>query len=255
MHIGVSGTGPALVMVHGWAMHGGIFATLCERLQSRYTLHIVDLPGHGRSRNSTVPLTLDAVAQHISAQTPPAIWLGWSLGGLVALHAAQSYAASLRGLVMVCASPRFVNSKEWPEGMPASVFSQFAADLGSDYQATLDRFLMLEALGSDHRRSDFQMLREAVFEHGKPDPGVLEQGLALLRDSDLRAGLGSLAMPSLWLAGRRDRLVTPQAMQRAASLAPRAQFMQVEGGGHAPFLSHADEVQQALDGFADQVLT
>jgi pimeloyl-[acyl-carrier protein] methyl ester esterase len=53
-------------------------------------------------------------------------------------------------------------------------------------------------------------------------------------------------MPSLWIAGRRDRLVSPAAMQAAAALAPVARFHQVDSGGHAPFLTHADEVASAL---------
>jgi pimeloyl-[acyl-carrier protein] methyl ester esterase len=253
MHIGVSGTGPALVMVHGWAMHGGIFAPLRERLESHYTVHTVDLPGHGLSRHCTQPLQLDAVARHIGAHTPPALWLGWSLGGLVALHAAQRYPASVRSLVMLCASPRFVKTDGWPEGMATNIFTTFADDLGRDYRGTLDRFLMLEAQGSDQVRAELRLLRDAVFAHGEPDPRVLGEGLALLQDSDLRAGLGSLAMPSLWLAGRRDRLVSPQAMQRAAELAPRARFAQVDSAGHAPFLTHADAVLHAIDAFAGEM--
>ncbi len=54
---------------------------------------------------------------------------------------------------------------------------------------------------------------------------------------------------SLWMAGRRDRVVSPQAMQAAAALAPTAQFVQIERAGHAPFLTHADEVAAALTGF------
>jgi len=253
MHIDVRGAGPALVMVHGWAMHGGIFAPLVEQLEAQFTLHIVDLPGHGRSRSSVLPLSLDIVAADIAANTPPALWLGWSLGGLVALQAAQQLPAAVQGLLMLCASPRFVVAADWPDGMTANVFSQFADELGRDYRATLDRFLMLEAQGSDHARSELRMLRDAVFEHGKPDPRVLCEGLALLENSDLRAGLPTLAMPSLWLAGRRDRLVSPQAMQAAAAITPQSRYVEFSSGGHAPFLTHADAVRQAVTKFANEV--
>jgi pimeloyl-[acyl-carrier protein] methyl ester esterase len=57
-------------------------------------------------------------------------------------------------------------------------------------------------------------------------------------------------MPSLWIAGRRDRLVSPAAMRAAADLAPRATFVEVAGAGHAPFLTHAEAVASALDAFA-----
>jgi len=250
MQIVVRGTGPALVMLHGWAMHGGVFAPLVARLEARFTLHLVDLPGHGRSADSPVALELDAVASHVAARTPPALWLGWSLGGLVALHAAQALPASVRGLLMLCASPRFVRSADWPQGMDDRVFRGFAEALADDYRGTIDRFLLLEAQGSDHAREELRLLREQVFALGEPSPQRLGQGLALLQDSDLRAGLAALKMPSLWIAGRRDRLVSPPAMELAAERAG-GDFLRIEHGGHAPFLTHADEVAAAILAFSE----
>jgi malonyl-CoA O-methyltransferase len=56
-------------------------------------------------------------------------------------------------------------------------------------------------------------------------------------------------VPSTWLAGRRDRLVDPRAMRDAAALRPMRLFQVVEHAGHAPFLTHADEVAMRVDGF------
>jgi pimeloyl-[acyl-carrier protein] methyl ester esterase len=243
----VRGAGPDLVLLHGWAMHSGIFASLVERLAARFTLHLVDLPGHGRSRDAGVPLTLDdAVAAVGDAVPARALWAGWSLGGLVALHAAARVPERVRGLAMIAASPRFVRTTGWDEGMPAAVFHGFAEDLRRDYRGTLDRFLMLEAQGSAHMREELRLLRAQVFAHGEPAAGVLCDGLELLETTDLREALPTLAMPSLWLAGRRDRLVSPAAMQAAAATAPRGRFQLVASGGHAPFLSHAEEVADAI---------
>jgi pimeloyl-[acyl-carrier protein] methyl ester esterase len=61
----------------------------------------------------------------------------------------------------------------------------------------------------------------------------------------LRARLHELDQPSAWIAGRRDRLVQWQAMQWSAR-ACRGAFTRIEGGGHAPFIGHADEVVAAL---------
>lgn len=250
----VRGQGPALVLLHGWAMHAGIFAPLVQRLEAFFTLHLVDLPGHGRSRDAGLPLTLDHAAQAVAEVVPgQALWLGWSLGGLVALHAAATRPENVRGLVMVAANPRFVRSDDWPQGMDASVFRNFASDLQRDYRGTLDRFLMLEAQGSEKMREELRLLRAEAFAHGEPHTDVLCDGLGLLEDSDLRAALSGLAIPSLWIAGRRDRLVAPAAMQAAADDAPRASFHLVSSGGHAPFLTQADEVADAVRSFAESL--
>ena len=94
------------------------------------------------------------------------------------------------------------------------------------------------------------MLREEVFSRGEPAARVLADGLGLLEGSDLRDALPALPMPTLWLAGRRDRLVDPRAMRAAAERVPAAEVVVVEHAGHAPFLTHADEVAAALSRFA-----
>jgi pimeloyl-[acyl-carrier protein] methyl ester esterase len=246
LHVETVGSGPPLVLLHGWAMHGGIFAPLVAALREQRTLHVVDLPGHGHSRDGGVPLTLEACADAVLDIVPDAPWCGWSLGGLVALHAAANHPERVPALAMVCATPKFVVADDWPQGMPAEVFHGFAGGLQHDWRATVDRFIALEAFGSDHMREELRMLRDAVLAHGEPSPRVLAEGLRVLEDSDLRGSLPGLRVPSLWIAGRRDRLVNPQAMRTAADIAPQARFVQVEHAGHAPFLTHAGEVAAAL---------
>lgn len=248
MHIETHGHGPPLVLIHGWAMHGGIFRPLVERLAATRTLHLVDLPGHGHSVAHAGPFTLEACADELLGRLPEAPWLGWSLGGLVALTAALRQPQRIEALVALCASPCFVRQPDWPHGVEAEVFHAFGRDLAGDYRQTIDRFLALEAHGSDHMREELRELRAHVFERGEPARHVLVDGLKLLETGDLRAQLPTLAMPSLWIAGRRDRLVPWQGMQAAAS-ASSGEFLRIEGGGHAPFLSHADEVLAAVDAF------
>lgn len=253
LHVEVVGAGPPLVLVHGWAMHGGVFAPLVERLRGQRTLHIVDLPGHGHSRACHVPLQLDACSRAILDSVPVAPWCGWSLGGLLALHAAATRPDRVPALAMLCATPKFVRNGDWPRGMPAETFHSFADGLRDDWRGTLARFIALEAFGSDHAREELLTLQQALFARGEPAPRVLADGLSLLEDGDLRAALPTLAVPSLWIAGRRDRLVDPQAMQAAAGLAPRARWVRIEHAGHAPFLTHADAVATALLDFLGEV--
>lgn len=248
MHIETLGSGPSVVLLHGWALHGGVFAPLVQRLSDRYTLHLVDLPGHGHSRDSQVALTLDAAVDAILAQTPPAAWLGWSLGGLFALHAAAR-SPQVRGLAMVAATPRFVRGDGWQHAVLPSVFAQFGSDLRGDYAGTLERFLALDTMGSEHARSELRTLKQDLYARGEPAPAALQAGLQLLERSDLRTALPMLPVPSLWLGGRRDLLVPAKAMQAAAAMSPHATFVEIAGGGHAPFLGQADLVATEVDRF------
>lgn len=89
LHIEIQGRGDIpVVVLHGWAMHGGMMEPLCEVLADRCSLHVVDLPGHGYSRDSTLPLEPSARVPALAERTPPALCIVCSLGGLPALTAA-----------------------------------------------------------------------------------------------------------------------------------------------------------------------
>ena len=66
--------------------------------------------------------------------------------------------------------------------------------------------------------------------------------------------LPSLRKPGLWIGGQRDRLVPAKAMHTAAALAPSGLHAAhtIDGGGHAPFLGHADRVAELMRGFVSR---
>lgn len=250
MHIDLQGDGPDLVLLHGWAMHSGIFAPFTRALAPHFRLHLVDLPGHGASHDDA-EFELGDTARRIAAATPRAIWLGWSLGGIVAMRAALDEPANVRGLVLIASSPRFVGGDDWPLGVAAHVLAEFSAGLAHDYRGTIERFLALETMGSTHARSELRELKAQVFERGEPEAVALERGLHILRTADLRAELARIAVPSLWIAGRRDRLISPATMQWAA-MAARGRYVECDSG-HAPFLAHADALAQTISEFAAEL--
>lgn len=251
LHIETHGSGATpLVMIHGWAMHGGILAPLVEVLASRYTMYVVDLPGHGYSVDSSIPLEPLACARAIAEATPPAVWLGWSLGGLVALTAALDLPDAVQAVVPLCSTPCFVRSADWPQGNDAAMVRQLAADLDADYKATVERFIALEAMGSADPRAEARRLKEEAFSRGEPDPRVLMEGIRLLESADLRPRLAELTQPNLWIAGRRDRIVHPDAMRWSAEAAG-GRFEEIAHAGHAPFIGHAAAVADVLTQFTD----
>jgi pimeloyl-[acyl-carrier protein] methyl ester esterase len=248
MQVETIGEGPDVVLIHGWAMHAGIFAPLTRLLEKQFRVHLVVLPGHGRDASgaSSDPQICAAV---IAAALPRSVWIGWSLGGIIALHAALVHPDKVRGIVEIAASPRFVLGADWPHGVATDLFTQFGAGLRHDYHGTIERFLALEALGSSQAQAELRELREKVFERGEPSLGALQDGLRVLDETDLRARLPELTMPSLWLAGRRDRLVPAAAMRWAAAQSPQGRFVEFSSG-HAPFIGHAEAVAAEIVQFA-----
>ena len=110
-----AGEGPALVAVHGWAMHSAVWSDFMDRLRERYRVTCIDLPGHGRSANVPVPDSLDGWAAACAEVAPPrAIWVGWSLGAQVALRFATRCPGRVERLVLFGATPRFEQAADWP---------------------------------------------------------------------------------------------------------------------------------------------
>lgn len=246
LHIDSSGQGPDLVMLHGWGLHGGLFAGIAPALEAHFRLHRVDLPGHGRSPADASLNDLNTLADTLSEQLPDnAIWLGWSLGGRIALAATASKRPP-RKLVLVGTTPCFCQRPDWPHGMTEAAFRQFSEDLKQDYRRTLQRFIALQSRGSSMAREELRALREALFAHGEADPRALAQGLSLLNDVDLRAQLATIPTPTLVLHGSRDTLTPRAAAEYLARQLPSAQLALIEGAGHAPFISHPETFLQAL---------
>jgi len=252
VHVESVGSGADLILIHGWAMHGGIFAPLTPLLAARFRVHVVDLPGHGYSAGSDESIDPALCVAELAARLPSATWVGWSFGGLVSLRAALDVPDQVRGVVEISSSPCFVSKADWPHGVPADIFVQFGEGLIGNYRATIERFLALETLGSAQAQDELRELKAHVFERGDPSLSVLEQGLGILQATDLRDALDTLSRPSLWIAGRRDRLVPAAAMRWAAQHSVRGEFVQIDSG-HAPFLSHAHEVASAIFSFTDRL--
>jgi len=248
-------TKPALVLLHGWGMSSAVWAGLPAPLLKTledWTLTPLDLPGHGGIPCPPGGADLGTWADACLALAPPqAVWLGWSLGGLVALAAALRAPQRVTALVLMTATPRFVRAADWPPGMAAETLAQFHAGLLAGPAGTLDRFLALQVRGSDAARETLRTLRRELAARPAPDPQALALGLELLRDSDLRGRLAEVACPSLWLFGSYDTLVPAATGSALAELAPAARIRAqvIRGAAHAPFLSHPAETAAILGGF------
>ena len=235
-----------LVLLHGWGMNLRVFDRLRVALGAQPRVTAIDLPGHGRS-----PWTAQASPQQqlagLAAMLPRGATLaGWSLGGQLALQLASQPALAVRRLVLIATSPRFVRADDWPQGVPAAMLREFAAQLERDADQTIADFLELQVRGSADAAAVRATLHHSLQQHGAAHPAALRAGLALLEHNDLRQLARRVDVPALVIAGQYDRVTPPQAAQALAQLLPQAQLLQIKRAAHAPFISHAAQVGAAL---------
>lgn len=250
LHVERRGQGPDLVLLHGWALHGGMWGPWLDELAAHARLHLVDLPGHGHSPWAPGLAGLAGLARAVANVVPRgALLLGWSLGGMIALELARQDPLRPGALVLLATTPRFVAGPDWPHGMDAAVLDEFARGLADDHRGTVQNFLALQARGDERSLETLRQLRRSLDAHGPPDARALGAGLQVLRETDLRGALPGIALPALVIAGQRDRLTPAAAGRELARALPAAEFVQVTGGGHAPFLSHGRQVLDAVLAF------
>lgn len=247
IHIEVYGQGQPLVLVHGWAMHSGVWRQFARQLAADgYQLICVDLPGHGRS-GSVLPYTLENIAAALLDAMPVAEFslLGWSLGATVALEMCKQQPQRIRQLFILSGNPCFVQRADWP-GVQGAVLEAFMAQLQNNPAQTLSRFLALQVNLSPQTKPVLAQLKAAMQECVMPEVVVLQAGLQILADSDLRPQLAGLSCPVQLVVGDRDGLVPLASAEAIAALQPAAGVQVIAGGGHVLFLTHPQALRELL---------
>lgn len=237
---------PTLALLHGWGMNPRIFDALGAQLESHFTLLPLALPGYG----GAVALPVNSLAtwaSHIAEQLPPhTMLLGWSLGGQIAMRIALDYPGRISRLILISTTPKFVSGPDWQAGIPYEDLQTFGADMQHDTRATLLRFLSLQTRGAAAQKALLQNLRASFFSQPLPHPQALVAGLEILLQTDLRAEVAQLAQPTKVIHGSLDKLTSPGAGTWLAKNLPSAQHCLIDGAAHAPFLSHTQQVAEAI---------
>jgi pimeloyl-[acyl-carrier protein] methyl ester esterase len=247
LHLKIVGKGQPLVLLHGWGWHSGIWEPLVPYLSDQFELFMPDLPGCGKSYLLDENYTFDAIAKRLLAAVPDqAVWLGWSLGGLLAWWVALHYPEKVTRLITIASSPRFVQDANWP-GIPLTLLRKFGANLVHDYEKTLNDFLSLQLRGTPAQETWAAALQKTVY---VPSISALEGGLTLLEQTDLRSQLSQLTLPSLHIFGNLDTLVPVSVVpQLQPLLSPQAQCHILPRAGHLLFLSKREEFIKILRQF------
>ncbi|MBD1558648.1 pimeloyl-ACP methyl ester esterase BioH [Vibrio sp. S9_S30] len=242
------GHGPDLILLHGWGMNGAVWQQTAERLAHHFSVHVVDLPGYGHSRHVHAK-DLETIANCILQDAPEtAIWMGWSLGGLVATHIALKHDERVSKLITVASSPKFAAEKPW-RGIQPNVLTLFTEQLVDDFQQTVERFMALQAMGSPSARQDVKQLKQAVLSRPLPDTKALLAGLEMLANIDLRADVAGIKVPYLRVYGRLDGLVPISVAKDMQIWAPQSHQHTFEQSSHAPFMTELEPFCEKITDF------
>lgn len=244
-----SGGAPELVLLHGWASDCSIWRSLLPGLREHFTITLIDLPGFGGSRGLAAEIEPEALLRRIMPALPSsALYVGWSLGGMLATLLAARYPARVSGLITLATNAVFVADQAWPTAMAQDAFQQFADGIAGHLAKGLKRFNALQVLGDDQGKTLLRRLEQLAMTEGLSGDD-LGRGLLCLSRFDNRQALKTLAVPALHLFGQGDSLVPAGAAARMADELQQ-QTQVLPGCGHLLLLSQANAVVDAVVAFA-----
>jgi pimeloyl-[acyl-carrier protein] methyl ester esterase len=232
-----------LLMLHGWGFPAAVFESLREQLASDFIVEIPDRPGYG----DRVAQSADGLSTKYQPArlTSPTLLLGWSLGGLAALQLALDQADMVTGLVLLAATPCFVNRNDWQMGMDKDIFASFRNQVMENPVTAMQQFLRLNAAAKPDRETKAQLNELS----GNVSSDTLLDGLEELENSDLRDVIKKITVPVLLLHAVDDRVVPVAASRYLHQHLENSELFEFQAGGHAFFLQNTTEVASQIRAF------
>ncbi len=268
-HVQLLGDGPPVLLIHGAGATTHSWRDLAPRLARRFRVIAPDLPGHGFSAplppdgRPTLPAIAELLAAllpalgHGPAGRPPALLVGHSAGGAIALQLIRTGHLTPRAMIGLAPALRPV-----PEPI-ATLLTTLAGVLGSDPNAPE---LIAAAFG------DVATVRRALRDIGSAlDPAGVALYARVFRSpphiagvltmfagwdlAPLAAALPRLTVPALLLAGARDRAIPPADVAWAAVRLGTARSITLPAVGHLLHEERPAEIAARVIALADALLT
>jgi pimeloyl-ACP methyl ester carboxylesterase len=248
------GAGIPVILIHGVAASLHDWDELIPELsRSGYACYALDLLGHGDSpKLDSRAYQMDWLIEHFSGWvrslrlTQPAILIGHSLGGYIALEHARRVSAWTRGLVL--SSPLYSLSQLPPllrrtyhrphlssfivERTPGWVF-RFIVDITSR--------AMGHSSGAIHSLPE-KVRAQTALDYVRTAPGIYN---VFNNTADLSEHLPSISVPTLVVWGEKDQTLAPASFSRLMNQMPRATGKSIRAG-HVPHQSNPLEFNQMV---------
>jgi pimeloyl-ACP methyl ester carboxylesterase len=240
----VSGHGRAVLLSHGYAATGRMWAGQRQALGDRYRVISWDMRGHGQTETPDDPAQYSAELTVADMRAllgqlgiRRGVIGGLSLGGYVSLAFHHAHPEMVEALVICDSGPGYRNAEaraQWNE----RAFSR-ATDL--------------EATGLDVLAGRSLEMREAMSHH-RSAQGLAHaaRGMLAQQGSTVIDGLPSIRVPTLVIVGDQD---TPflAPCEYIAKKVPGARLEVIKGAGHSSNLDQPDAFNRVLLDFLDSL--
>ncbi len=247
LNVEVSGSGPAIVLLHGFTGSATGWGRFGERLRERLTTVAVDIVGHGQSDKPQeidhyrMPrVVADIVTAVRIAGFERCAWLGYSMGGRTALHVAAAFPGAVERLVLIGASAGIAEA----DGRAARVaddarLAQRIIDEG--VPAFVDYWESIPLFASQRRLPEETRAAVRAGRLGCDPAGLANslRGMGTGAQEPLHGRLSEVAMPVLAMAGELDTRYTELAHELAAAI-PCGRAAVVPNAGHAAHIENPE---------------
>jgi pimeloyl-ACP methyl ester carboxylesterase len=243
------GQGTPVILIHGIAASHHDWDELVPVLTDQgYACYALDLLGHGDSpKLSSRAYQMDWLFEHFShwmkslRLTEPAILIGHSLGGYLALEYARRVSAWTRGLLLV--NPLYSIS-QLPSLLRRTYrrphLSSFIVERtpGWMFRLIVDMTSLVMGHSSGALHSLPERIRaQTALDYTRTAPGVYN---VINTNVDLNGNLSSISHPTLVVWGEKDQTLAPSSFSTLVQKMPRARGQSLRAG-HVPHQSNPDE--------------
>jgi pimeloyl-ACP methyl ester carboxylesterase len=248
------GRGTPVILIHGIAASLHDWDDIIPLLtESGYAAYAPDLLGHGDSpKLDSRAYQMDWIFEHFFGWvkslrlTEPAILVGHSLGGHIALEYARRASAWTRGLVLVnpfyspSQLPRLLR-KTYGRTNLGGMLVEKAPNWLFRFLVDMSSAAMGHSVGALHSLPE-HIRAQTALDFQRTAPGVYHIPGAI---RDMTASLHEVNTPSLVVWGDRDRTLSPTSFPKLVDTLPKARG-EVFRAGHVPHQSHAEAFNQAV---------
>jgi 3-oxoadipate enol-lactonase len=250
LHILDAGTGPPLLLIHGFPLDHQMWQPQIEEFQTTHRVIAPDLRGFGGSDVTEGTVTMEQFADDLAALldrlevTEPVTLCGLSMGGYVAWQFFQRHRSRLARLILcdTKATADTPEARRTREETAARVLEEGPEFLAENMPSKLF------AQATIHERPEIVRDVQSVIRRTHPQ-GIAAASLGMAARPDVTGLLGRIDVPTLVIVGVEDQISTVEEMRSIADATPSARFREIPRSGHMAPLENPVEVNAAIREF------